>query len=131
MAGTLNIPLVTLSVGVHLFPVSGGSSVSDADTLINLSVDRTVTNGAVLGFNGQPATTVALIYIYQSNDGGVTWTWIAGDQVTGGLYTSTKTGLEVTDYVECNLNPGTGRLARAEVTVTGAPVAVAGTLTTS
>jgi hypothetical protein len=125
MAGTLTIPLATLTVGVHEF---GPADVANADSLIRLSIDRTVANG----FNAAPATTVALIYVFQSDDGGVTWTWIAGDQVTGGIYISPKTGLEEdTDYVEVNLNPGTGRQAKAQVTVSGASVAVAGTLTTS
>lgn len=127
MAGTLTIPLTTLTVGVHTFPPSGGASVADADTLIRLSIDRTVANG----FNSQPATTTALIYSYQSNDNGVTWKWIAGDQVTGGIYTSPKAGQENTDYVEVSLDPGTGRLVRAVITISGASVAVAGTLTTS
>ena len=127
MAGTLTIPLTTLTVGQHTFPATGGAAVADTDTLVRLSIDRTVAGG----FNSQPATTTALIYTYLSNDGGATWQWIAGDQVTGGVYTSPKTGQENTDYVEVNLLPGTGRLVRATVTVSGASVAVAGTLTTS
>lgn len=127
MAGTLNIPLTTLTVGEHTFPPTGGTAVADTDTLVRLSIDRTVTNG----FNSQPATTQALIYVYQSNDGGTTWAWIGGDQMTGGIYTSSKTGQENTDYIEVGLNPGTGRLVRGTVTVSGASVAVAGTLTTS
>jgi hypothetical protein len=131
VAGTLTIPLTTLAVGAHTFPPAGGASVADGDSLVRLSIDRTVKNGSVQGFNGQPATTTALIYAYQSNDGGATWKWIAGDQVTGGIYTSPKTGQENTDYVEVGLDPGTGRLVRATVTVSGAAVAVAGALTTS
>lgn len=127
MAGTTNIPLTTLAVGPHTFPASGGMAVADSDTLVRLSIDRTVVNG----FNTQPATTTALIYTYQSSDGGTTWKWIAGDQITGGIYSSAKTGQENTDYVEVNLDPGTGRLVKATVTVSGAAVAVAGSLITS
>jgi hypothetical protein len=119
-----NIPLTALSVGEHVY---GPAAIADTDTLINLSIDRTVTGG----FNSAPATTTALIYVYQSNDGGVTWTWIGGDQMTGGIYTSPKTGQENIDYIQVGLNPGTGRQAKASVTVSGASVAVAGTLTTS
>ena len=122
--GTTAIPLTTLSVGSHEY---GPANMNPNETLVNLSIDRTVAGG----FNEAPASTVALIYIWLSTDGGNTWLWVAGDQMTGGTYTSPKTGLEVTDYVELDMPTGPGKRVKAVITVFGAAVAMAGSLTTS
>jgi hypothetical protein len=109
---------------------TGSLAVPDGDTGLRLEIDRTVPNG----LNKSPASAVLNLNVDQSNDGGATWTWIGGDQMTGGIYVSPKTGLEEdTDYIEVGLNDGTGRLLRGRLVNQGGggSVAVAGTLTTS
>lgn len=126
MASTFSIPLVTLAAGAHSF---GPASVPDSDSTITLVIDRTVTNG----FNSQPGTTQAAVQVDQSGDGGTTWQPLAGmGPIIGGSFTSDKTGLAKTqERLFTEFNPGTGRVARATVTVSGSSVAVAGTLTTA
>ena len=126
MASTFTIPLTTLAVGAHDF---GPAPVPDGDTTITLVIDRTVAGG----FNSQPGTTQAAVAVSQSGDGGVTWQGLAGmGPIIGGSFTSAKTGLPVTsERLFTQFSPGTGRVARATVTVAGAGVAVAGTLTTA
>jgi hypothetical protein len=132
MAGTLTIPLTRLSVGTTHFPATGGQPVADTDTLIVLTIDRTVSQGQTQGFNGQPATTTANILAEQSNDGGVTWQPLASAGFSGGITVIPRTGQTVTSNdVGVWLLPGTGRLARATVTIAGATVAVQGTLVIS
>lgn len=127
MASTVTIPLVTLTVGSHDF---GPANVPDADSAIVLTIDRTVTNGGVQGFNGQPGTTQAVLTTFQSADG-VTWQPLASATVTGGSIVSSKTGQVIgTNTLTTELNPGTGRQVKANVTLTGAPVAVAGSVAT-
>jgi hypothetical protein len=124
---TVTIPLTTVTVGTHNF---GPAPIADTDTAITLSIDRTVKNGPVQGFNGQPATTTAQIETFQSNDGGATWQNLADNTITGGIFT--KGGVQInTDHVITQLNPGTSRQVQATVIVSGASVAVAGSLTTS
>ena len=128
MPSQLVIPRTVITPGSPL--TSPSLAVPDGDTLMNLSIDRTIANG----LNASPATAVLTLYVDQSNDGGQTWVWTGGDQMTGGIYVSPKTGLEEdTDYIEVGLNPGTGRLVRGRLTVVGGggSVAVAGTLTTT
>jgi hypothetical protein len=124
MPQTFNIPLVTVNLGTSTF---GPTNLADTDTLATLTIDRTVTNGGVQGFNGQPATTTARISVEQSNDGGVTWQELASAGFAGG--TSPK-GF-TTSGVSVHLWPGTSRQGRAIVTISGAPVAVQGTLVIS
>jgi hypothetical protein len=127
MASTFTIPLTTLTVGSHDL---GPSSVPDADSRILLSIDRTAVNGAVQGLNGQPPATQISMTTFQSDDGGATWQELGANTVVGGIFTKGGTQIN-TDHVGTQLAPGTGRQVRATVVVTGASVAVAGTLTTS
>ena len=125
MPSTVNIPLTTLAPGTFSFPSAGGQAIADADTLITLSIDRTVTNG----LNSQPGTTTIEIQTFQSYDGGATWFNLAGALISGGTFTNK--GVTVThSMVITALQPGTSREVRAVVTVSGASVAVAGSLTT-
>ena len=96
---------------------------------MTLTIDRTVTNG----FNSQPATTTLNATLFQSSDGGTTWQSLAAfGPVVGGSNISSKTGVLITtDTLFTEFNPGTGRLARMTFTVSGASVAVGGTLTTA
>jgi len=126
VASTLTIPLATLPVGTLNFPATGGAAVPDADTSILLSIDRTVAGG----LNSKTAATTIFIESWQSGDGGATWQSLAANTVVGGIFTKGGTQIN-TDHVGTGLNPGTGRLVRASVTVSGASVAVAGSLTTS
>ena len=121
MPTTLTIPLTTLTVGTRTF---GPATLADTDTLVILTIDRTVTGG----FNSQPATTTARISIEQSNDGGTTWDELAATTFFGGVLTM-HGGLPVnSNDVGVFLWPGTGRKGRAVVTIAGASVAVAGSL---
>ena len=118
---TLTIPLTTVAVGTRTF---GPANLADTDTLVVLTIDRTVTGG----FNSQPASTTARISIEQSNDGGSTWNELAATTFIGGVFTM-HGGLPVnSNDVGVFLLPGTGRRGRAVVTITGAAVAVAGSL---
>lgn len=127
MASSLNIPRTVLAAGVRNFPASGGVSVPDADVSILLSIDRT-TNG---GLNSAAVTTTLEIETYQSGDAGATWQNLAAATAAGGIYTSNH-GTQLNTFdVLTTLNPGTSRLVRAVTTVTGASVAVAGTLSTT
>lgn len=128
MPSQLAIPRTTIKPNNPL--TSPNLSIPDGDSIINLSIDRTIANG----LNASPTTAVLQLDVDQSNDGGATWTWIGGDQMTGGIYVSPKTGQEEdTDYIEVGLNAGTSRLARGRLFVTGGggSVAIAGTLTTT
>jgi len=118
---TFTIPLTTVAVGTRTF---GPATLADTDTLVTLTIDRTVTGG----FNSQPASTTARISIEQSNDGGSTWNELAATTFFGGVLTM-HGGLPVnSNDVGVFLFPGTGRRGRAVVTITGAAVAVAGSL---
>lgn len=137
MPQTVNIPLSRLAVGEHQYPPGGGGvPVADSDSLITLSIDRTVSQGQTQGFDGQPATTTAEITAWQSNDGGGSWFLaVAGTVLGGHIVTTDRNGnvLGTAQFskVEVPVYPGTGRQVRASVTVAGATVAVAGSLTTS
>jgi hypothetical protein len=129
MATTVSIPLTVLSVGTHDF---GPAAVADTDTQAVLTVDRTVSKGNVQGFNNQPSTTTADIQIYQSNDGGATWQLLIDGLMVGGTFNNAKTGqVATTSSVTIDFNPGTSRQAKASIVVSGASVAVSGSLTTS
>lgn len=122
---TLPLPLTTLGVGEREY---GPVSVDDTVVRATLTVDRTVTDGGVQGLNGQPASTKVEIGVWQTSDGGVSWQFRASAGLIGGVYTNAGN-----PYVESNvsvdLTPGAGRRVKAVVTVTGASVAVAGSLT--
>jgi hypothetical protein len=126
MAGTFNIPLTTLVPGVHNFPASGGAAVADSDSLALLTIDRTVPGG----LNAVPAVSFE-VSVYQSNDGGATWQFLASAGGSGGI-SIMHGGQQVnSNDIGVSLWPGTSRLVRASVTITGASVAVAGTLAIS
>lgn len=132
MASTFTIPATALPLGVTAL---GPANVPDADSTVTIILDRTASKGAVQGFNSQPGTTQMMVELDQSNDSGTTWQPLAAmGPVIGGVFTSDKTGTVLTVTSErlfTEFNPGTSRQARATVTVSGASVAVAGTLTTA
>ena len=122
MAGTTNIPLTSLAPGTYDF---GPASLADGDRMATLSVDRTVAGG----FNSQPATTQAEIGVYQSNDSGATWFLLASATMEGGSFTDRHTGQPYTQSsVTVPLQPGTGRQGKAHIIISGATVAVQGSL---
>lgn len=123
MAGTTNFGPVTLSLGARSF---GPAAVADADTSVVLSVDRTV----ALGLTATPAAHISLA-IEQSDDGGATWVLIAAAGIDGGAETDQHGNPRTVSRVFTTWGPGTSRQARATITVTGAAVAVAGSLVTS
>lgn len=128
MASTFTVPLTSLPPGTYHFPNAGGSPIADGDTFIDLNIDRTVAGG----LNALTAAATIQINVYQSDDGGNIFYSLAGGGLTGGLYPNPKTGGNFTNsIVRTFLNPtGSGRVARAEIIVAGATIAVAGVLTT-
>lgn len=126
MAISIPIPLEALAVGVHSY---GPATAPDDVSLATITIDRTVSRPNAPGFNAQPATTTAELAVWQSDDGGASWQFRASAGIIGGTYSSDTAGVWTTSNVSVELTPGTGRRVRADVTVAGARVAVAGTLT--
>ena len=127
---TLSIPQVTLPVGAREI---GPAPIADADSQIALTIDRTVPGG----LNATPAARIDLA-AEVSVDAGATWTLAVGGLVPGGEFIfPPPRGDGVTpgpvSQLTVNLTqfPGTGRRIKATLAVSGAPVTVAGTLTTS
>lgn len=123
MAGTITIPLTTLTVGQHTY---GPLTLADSDVLVVLTIDRTPANG----FNSQPGTTSASIAIEQSLDGGNSWQQLVSGTFTGGVVIRRGQELDTNDVGVFPL-PGTGRQMRAQVVISGSSVAVQGTLVIS
>jgi hypothetical protein len=117
VASTLTIPLLTLPVGVRDF---GPANVADAETMILLTIDRTVAGG----LNSLTSATGVHVDVMSSSDGGTTWELRVGGTMPGGTLGPVST-------LQVDLEPGTSRKLKATVTVSGSPVAVAGTLVTS
>lgn len=124
MADVITISLVTLPVGETDTP---SITVADTDTTIDVRIDRTVTNG----FNSQPTTTQLWMYPFQSNDGGATWTELGGGLASGGVFTNRSGQVAAYGDIQTSLLPGTGRKVMAKLIVSGAAVAVQGTVTSS
>lgn len=129
MAGTLNIPLTTLSDGTRHF---GPAPVADADVIGSLSLDRTVAGG----LNALTSAATLEITVDQSNDGGATWFPLVDATVTGGLVPARQPpkgpgGNAVTAEAGARFAPGTSRQARGTVVTAGGPVTVQGSLTIS
>jgi len=130
MAGTLNIPRTRMTVGSNEYPSSGGYAVSDSDNDAVLTIDRTVTGG----FNSVSSSVTLDAGVYQSNDGGATWDLLQSALMVGGTYANPPKyggGTVNSSIVGMTLNPGTGRLVRAYIVVSGAAVWIAGTLVIS
>ena len=127
MAGTLSFGPATLAPGTFNEPATGGFALADSDVEAVLTVDRTVTSG----LNAVTSAVNIILSIWQSNDSGATWVELESDLLTGGTITIPAKyggGTQIKDVLGITLAPGTGRLARAQVTVSGGSVAVAGTL---
>jgi len=134
---TFPILLTTLPVGSQIF---GPVTVSDADSSIKLTIDRTV----VAGLNAATSDTTVTAAAQMSLDGGTTWQATDSDQpgtitqwtAIGGPITYTdKQGVSHI-YTESSgtwfLFPGTSRKLRATITVAGPlALAVAGSIITS
>ena len=126
MAGVeVPIPLVALAVGTHSY---GPASVDDLVTSARIMVDRTVNRPGAPGLNAQPPTTTVELTVLQSNDGGASWQLRASAGLVGGTYASEGVPFTFSD-VQVELAPGAARRVRADVTVAGDRVAVAGSLT--
>jgi hypothetical protein len=123
MPGTVPIPLSTLPTGARTF---GPAAVADTDTGFTLTVDRTVPGG----LTATPAARISLA-VEQSDDGGATWYPIAAAGIDGGAVPDKTGGTATSSRVFSTWSPGASRQARAVITVTGAAVAVAGSLVTS
>ena len=126
MADVLTIALVTLAPGSYRFPVTGGHAIADADTLIDLEIDRTV----ALGLNSLSGSVSVAVAAYQSNDGGTTWMELGASSFPGGLIGDGPSP-DVTAGFRTSVFPGISRLVYGTVEVAGGAVAVAGTLTMS
>jgi len=124
MAGTLTIPLANLPDGSHVF---GPVSVADTDATTVLTVDRTPAGG----LNSLTAAATIGVLIEQSDNGGSTWFLLVNGIIAGGPVAAKGGGTAVTAQVGVTYGPGTGRQARATLTVAGGPVRVQGSLTTS
>ena len=125
MASTLTIPLTTLQPGTLTF---GPSGAADSETMLTLTIDRTVTGG----LNSLTAATTIDISVWQSNDAGATWSEAAAFGITGGSFINRHTGLPYTaSTMTTHLQPGTSRQLKAIVVTGGTAVAVAGTLVSS
>lgn len=116
---TFNIPLTTLPVGSHDF---GPTTAADADKYILVTIDRTVAGG----LNATAAATIE-ITAFQSNDGGVSFFEIGGTECLGGAKAGRFGNI---DNITLTLQPGISRQVKANVTVIGSSVAVAGTIVT-
>ena len=121
---SLNIPLVTLPVGVRTF---GPGSIPDADVSITLAIDRTVASG----LNSLTSASTLAVTVDQSNDGGTTWQNLSGASWTGGPQTDKHLNPRTQEVLLTELNPGTSRKVRATVTVGGTSIAVSGSLATA
>lgn len=128
--GTVTIPLTTLQTGTREF---GPANIQDGDSLIVLTIDRTVASG----MNATPDAVIELETMV-SLDGGTSWTLAVGCTWPGGEILNPpppkSDGLPMPSMaarVGLDQFPGSGRRIKAVMTVSGSPVAVAGTLTTS
>lgn len=126
MPDVLTIPLTTLAPGSYRFPVAAGHAIADADTAIDLEIDRTVT----AGLNSLTGSVSVAVAAYQSNDGGTTWRELGAAAFPGGPIGDGATP-DTTSGFRTSVFPGTSRLVYGTVQVTGGSVAVAGTLTMS
>lgn len=137
MASTLTIPLTTLPVGATTF---GPVTIADTDTRATLTVDRTVTGG----LNSLTSASTLAMEAQMSGDGGATWHAVDAGQpgtvtswtTPGGIQTFTDRNGVQHAYTSSSgtwpLFPGTSRLGRAVVTVTGSSsVAISGSIATS
>lgn len=124
---TFSIPSTTVQPGVTPF---GPFSIADADLGVVISVNR---NQAPNPLNGLTAATTYTLELQQSVDGGTTWHALGGASGIPGGSIPTKTGGTLAaDSVTTTFNNGTGRLVRAQVTVTGSsPVTLSGSITTT
>jgi len=125
MASTLTIPLISLPDGARVF---GPANVADADRQTVLTVDRTPAGG----LNSLTTATSVDLLVEQSDDGGTTWFLLVDGQIPGGAQPAFRGGgTAASDTIAVTFAPGTSRRVRATMTVTGGPVAVQGSLTTS
>lgn len=132
MAGTFPLPQQSYDPahGPYLF---GPQSVAPNDSLIVLTIDRTVAGG----LNSLTSATSAEIKAEQSSDGGTTWFLAVAADVPGGQYFRTGPhgdgSLITTSSVTVNVyGSGPGRQLRATITVSGpSPVVLAGSLAVS
>lgn len=126
MAIEVPIPLTALNVGTHAY---GPAAVDDLVTTARIMVDRTVSRPGAPGLNAQPSTTTVELTVLQSDDGGSSWQLRASAGLAGGTYEQKPGVIYTFSDVTVELTPGAARRVRADVTVAGAKVAVAGSLT--
>jgi hypothetical protein len=135
VAASVNIPRRTLAPGGGTGDNGeyeyGPAPVADADTSALLVIDRTVTGG----FNAAPESTAADLNIYQSNDGGVTYRFLASAHIVGGQIVNDDPHVPAgTIFTQSTINvqyfPGANRRVKCGLAITGASVAIAGSLST-
>jgi hypothetical protein len=113
---TVNIPLITLTVGAH---TAGPATLNGTWTTYLLTLDRTVTGG----LNSVSSSTHIGFSVEHSTDAGVSWRVLATGGTLGGPPGDGSPGIGG-DFSP----PLAAGQVRVTVTVTGASVAVAGTL---
>lgn len=123
MAGTIPIPLTSLTVGPH--GPFGPANVGTTDSGAEITIDRTVANG----LNTKPTAAIACL-IEISFDSGTNWQTQSQATFTGGVRSDPEIGQLNTDYLFVQLpQPGNAnRRVRATLTVAGTTVSVAGSL---
>lgn len=122
MAGTTDFGPVTVNPGTRTF---GPVALADTDAQLVLAIDRTPANG----FNATPAAS-AKVSFEQSSNGGTTWDELCSATFIGGVFVIRGQTL-TTSTVSTGLWPGSGRLGRAVVVISGSAVAVQGSLVIS
>lgn len=117
----VNIPTRTLQVGTTEF---GPAAVPNGAAFVTISIDRTVSGG----LNSLTNSTTLTLDVSESTDGGSTWI-LAGEALCiGGIFTM-HGGLQVNaNDLGVMIYPGATH-AKADITITGTSVTIAGTLT--
>ncbi len=123
---TIPIPLLTFPVGTTQV---GPADVGVSDSQVIVYIDRTVLGG----LNSLGETTTLHVVYEMSFDSGANWQFEGDATFAGGIRIDPDLGQLNTDYFEVGLErPGTsGRQVRAQLTVAGVPVAIAGSMVVS
>jgi hypothetical protein len=122
---SVNIPFSVVALGLHSF---GPFVLAPSDADFKLSVDRTVTQG----LNSLTTASTILVAMEMSTDGGVSWFYIGGTTMTGGIRSDPEDGQLNEDRFSLSLQQvgEEDRQVRANITVGGpGGIGVAGSLT--
>lgn len=124
MAMTIPIPTVSLPVGVQEF---GPAPIVDNLISAAVTIDRTVAGG----LNSLPATAILAADVLISHDGGISFEHAAGITAVGGVFPNPKGGSYLASTLRVGFGSGIGRQIKARLTVSGRPIAVAGSIVVS